>query len=116
MLSAVCVGAVCIGCVGRGADAAVLLAALDDEAADAAPARVELAGAWLVGVVAVATVGVFLDLALEHVVGSFERGELGPPVLELDAELSKSRSCGCASFTQVGPLSRCSEGGAVSAS
>jgi len=92
----------------------VLLAALDDEAADAAPARVELAGARLVGVVGVATVDVFLDLALEHVVGPFERGELGPPVLELDAKLAKSGSCGCASFTQAASLSSRSSGGAAS--
>jgi len=92
VLSAVCFGAVRIGSVGCGSDPAVFLTALDDEAADATPARVELAGARLVGVVGVATVDVFLDLALEHVVGPFERGELGPPVLELDAKLSKSGS------------------------
>jgi hypothetical protein len=94
MLSAVNLGPMIIGSVACGSDPAVLLASLDDEAADAAEARVELAGAWLVGVVVVATVVVFVDCAFENVVRAFESGELGAAVLELDAKLSKSCSCG----------------------
>ena len=107
-------GAVSVGSVACCADPAVLLAALDDDAADAAKARVELARARLLGVVAVATVGVLLDLALEYVVGPLESGELGAAVLELDAELSKSGSCGCASFTQAASLSSLSFGDSAS--
>jgi len=94
MLSAVNFGPMSIGSVACGADAAVLLAALDDESAEPAPARIELAGARLVGVVAVAAVVVVVDLALEDVVCALERGELGALVLEQDAKLSKSCSCG----------------------
>jgi hypothetical protein len=101
MLSAVRLGPVSVGSVACAADAAVLLAVLDDDAADAAPPRVELPSAGPVGVVAVAAVLVLVDLALEHVVGSLERGELGAAVLELDAELSESRSCSCSTITQV---------------
>jgi len=76
MLSAVCLGAMSIGSVACGSDAAVFLAALDDLTADATEARVELAGARLVWVVAVAPVFVFVNLALEHVCGSLESCEL----------------------------------------
>ena len=104
MLSAVCLGSMSVGKVACRADPAVLLAALDDLATDAAPTRVELAAAWVVRVVAVAAVLVLVDLALKHIVGSFERGELGAPVLELDPKLAKSCSCRGSSLTQDGPL------------
>ena len=90
MLSAVCLGPVIIGKVGCGANASMCLAPPDNVAACAAPARVELAGAWAVGVVGVAPVVVLVGLAGEHIFGSFEGCELGSPVLELDAELSQS--------------------------
>lgn len=93
MLSAVCCRAMTIGSVGCGTDAAVLLAAFDDEPADPAEPRVELAGARTVRVVTVAVVVVLVDRTLEHVGGALERGELGAPVRELDLELAKSGSC-----------------------
>jgi hypothetical protein len=76
MLSTVLLGSVSIGSVACGADPAMLLAPLDDLTADATPARVELPGAWLVGVVAVAPVVVFIDLAPEHIGSSLESCEL----------------------------------------
>ncbi len=93
MLSAVCLGPVSIGSVACGSDSAVFLAALDDLPADATEARVELAGARLVGVVAVAPVVVFVDLAIEYVCGPLECCELRSSVLELNAKLAKGRSC-----------------------
>jgi hypothetical protein len=94
MLSAVNFGPMTIGSVACGPDATVLLAALDDEPAEPAPARIELAGARLVRVVTVASVVGVVDLALEDVVDALERGELGALMLEQDAKLSKSCSCG----------------------
>ena len=68
----------------------VLLAALDDCAADPAVPGVQLAGARLVGVERVAAVVVVVDGALENVGGALEGRELGAPVLELDAKFLKS--------------------------
>lgn len=97
MLSAVNLVPVIIGSVACGSDSAVLLAAADDEPAETTEARVELAGAWLVRVVAVAAVVVLVSGSLEYVVGPLERCEFGAPVLELHTEFSNSGSCGCAS-------------------
>lgn len=88
-----CFGAMTIGSVACGADPAVFLAALDDEPADPAEPRVELAAAWAVRVVAIAAVVVLVDCAREDVGGALEDGELGAPVFELDLELSISGSC-----------------------
>lgn len=88
-----------VGSVRCGADPAVLLAALDDVTAEPTEARVELAEAWPVRVVAVAAVAMLVGGAFEDVAGTLERGEFGAPVFELHAELSKSGSCGCASVT-----------------
>jgi len=94
MLSAVCFRPVSVGSMACGSHTAVLLAALDDRAADPAVARVELAGARLVGVIGVAAVAMFVEGAFEHVVCSFESSELGAAVLELHTELPNSCSCG----------------------
>ena len=83
----------------------MLLAASDDEPAEATEARIEFAGARLVRVVAVAAVVVFVGGSLEHVMGPLECCELGAPVLELHAELSNSRSCGGASVIHTISLS-----------
>ena len=103
MLSAVNLGPMIIGSVACGTDSAVLLAALDNRAADPAVPRVELAGARLVRVVAVAAVIVLIERSGEHVVCSLESGELGSPVFELDAELSKSASCSRSSVIHDAP-------------
>ena len=94
MLSAVRLRPMEIGSMACGADPAVLLAALDDVAADPAVPRVELAGAGVVGMAVVAAVVMLVDGALEDVGGAFECGELGAAVLQEDPKLSKNASCG----------------------
>jgi hypothetical protein len=93
MLSAVCFGAVKIGSMACGTDAAVLLAARDDRAAETAPPRVELSGTLVVGVIVLAAVIVLGGGALEHVAGTLKHGELGVAVRELVVKLPKSSSC-----------------------
>jgi hypothetical protein len=88
-----------------GADPAVVLAALDDCAAGPAVPRVQFAGARFVGVVGVAAIIVFVDGSLEDIGGTLECGEFGAPVLELDANLSKSCSCSRPSVIHATSLS-----------
>ena len=72
-----CLDVVKAGSVGCAADAAVLVAAEERRAARVAPARVELAGARALEVVAVAAAGVPGEASPEDVAGPFVAGEFG---------------------------------------
>lgn len=82
-----------IGSVACGADPAVRLAAEREVAADPAVPRVDLAGAWAVGVVPVASILVLADGSLEDVEGPLDGGELDEAPVPLGAKLPKSSSC-----------------------
>ena len=81
-----------IGNRGCCSDAAVLIATSDDEETDTTPSSVDDSFAGRLGMIAVASVVLFVDLSLEDVCGAFEHGDLGVSDFELDSDCSKSDS------------------------
>lgn len=100
-----CLGSVQIDSVACPSDPAVLLAAGDGRVAALAPPGVEPAGAWAVGVVAVAAVEMVVEPVLERVSCSLEQDEVGAEVGDLAVQsANKGSCCGSSWVMHSGPL------------